>query len=245
MISATTDFPMFVLYIVVAWNLFWLNCHFLLNFVFNRFKGAYIDREKQTISFTWRVKGNPEKNEFGHATFLLTDIEAFYSKQIKNQQGGSSYTLCLAHKDHYTYSGAFLQINIRDNPHNPNHCQHKWELIQRFADNTLPLPDMPELEAFRHLDPLTVAYDKKHNRPEYHWRKMHVKHQRAIEEALEEMVHNFSFESAIHDPTCAKKELEKPWLIWPIEQKYFDDELAVPLWRKRAGVVFRQLTIGI
>ncbi|MBU2893422.1 hypothetical protein KO495_08775 [Colwellia sp. D2M02] len=216
-----------------------------MHFIFNRFKGAYIDREKQTISFTWRVKGNPEKNEFGHATFPLTDIEAFYSKQIKNQQGGSSYTLCLAHKDHYTYSGAFLQTNVRDNPHNPNHCQHKWELIQRFADNTLPLPDMPELEAFRHLDPLTVAYDKKHNRPEYHWRKMHVKHQRAIEEALEEMVHNFPFESAIHDPTCAKKELETPWLSWPIEQKYFDDELAVPLWRKRAGVVFRQLTIGI
>jgi len=236
---------MFFLYIVVAWNLFWLNFNFLLNFVFNRFKGAYVDREKQTISFTWRVKGNPEKNEFGHATFPLTDIEAFYTKQVTSQQGGSSYTLCLAHKDHYTYSGAFLQCSVKQNPHSAGFCYMEWELIQRFADNTLPLPDMPTLEKFRHLDPLTVAYDKKHNRPEFHWRKMHVEHQMAIEEALEEMAHNFSFDSALHDPTCANKELDTPWLSWPIEQKYFDDELAIPLWRRRAKLIFCHLTMGV
>ncbi|MBU2893425.1 hypothetical protein KO495_08790 [Colwellia sp. D2M02] len=55
------DFPWWLLAATIGWNLFWLNLNFVLNLVFSKFKGAYIDREKQTISFTWHVSGNPEK----------------------------------------------------------------------------------------------------------------------------------------------------------------------------------------
>ncbi len=240
------ELPWLLLYVVLAWNIFWLNSRFLLNFIFRRFKGAYIDRKHQTISFTWRVKGNPAKNEFGHATFPLADIEAFYSKQVQNQQGRSVYVLCLAHKDHHIYDGAFLQTSVRDNPHNPNQCQLKWELIQRFADNSLPLPDMPDLEKFRHLDPVTAAYDKKHNRPEFHWRHMHIDQKIAIEDEVEQQAHNFCFNRAFDNPKrYGQQELEKPWLTWPIEQQYFADELAVPLWRRRAVTVLKQLTLSL
>ncbi len=135
---------------------------------------------------------------------------------------------------------------MRDNARDPSFCYLEWELIQRFADNTLPLPDMPSLEKYRQLDPITAAYDKKHNRPEFHWRHMHAKHQRAIEEAVEEQAYDFPFESAINNPERhAKKELELPWLSWPIEQEYFADEVAVPLWKRRAKRIFSHLTIGI
>lgn len=243
--SEGIDPPWLLLCIVIAWNLFWLNVSFVTYFIFSKFKGAYIDRQKQTMSFTWKVKGNPEKNEFGHATFPLSDIEAFYSLQTKNQQGGSTHALCLAHKDHDTYGGAFLQSYVNDNPNNPNFCQLEWELIQRFADNTLPLPDMPDLEKYRQLDPATVEYDKKHKRPEFHWRIMHEDQQYEIQKQTEEQAYSFPFNSALNKPKrYANKELVTPWLTWPIEQQYFADELAVPLWKKRAKLIFSHLTIG-
>lgn len=242
-VDAEINFPWFILYGVIIWNVSWLNARFLLNFIFKKFKGAYIDRKHQTISFTWKVKGDPKKNKFGHATFPLSDIEAFYSLQIKNDKGGSTHALCLAHKDHSTYSGAFLQCSVKDNPHSAGFCHMAWELIQRFADNTLPLPDMPNLEKFRALDPVTVAYDKKHNRPEHHWRKMHIDQQIDIEQKIEEEAHNFPFPP--YGSSSGQKELTTPWLTWPIEQQYFDDEAAVPAWKKRAKVIFGQLTIGM
>ncbi|GAA0820433.1 hypothetical protein GCM10009111_25870 [Colwellia asteriadis] len=246
MYSVDADYPWWFLVATLSWNFFFLNMFFVFNLIFSRYKGAYIDREKQTISFTWRVKGKPQKNEFGHATFPLSDMEAFYSMQLKNQYGGSTHALCIAHKDHATYSGAFLQTSVKDNPHNPNFCRMEWELIQRFADNSLPLPDMPDLEAYRHLDPVTVKYDQQHSRPERYWRDMHIKQQRAIERELEEKVYTFPFSSALSNPKhYAQKELEKPWLTWSIEQKYFQEDAEVPIWRKRANVIFSQLTIGL
>ncbi len=83
--SGFDEFPLLFFYFVLAWNFFWLNIRFILVFIFSRYKGAYIDRQKQTISFTWKVKGQPQKNDFGHATFPLADIEAFYSIQTKNE----------------------------------------------------------------------------------------------------------------------------------------------------------------
>ncbi|SHN57613.1 hypothetical protein [Desulfovibrio litoralis] len=45
-----------------------------------------------------------------------------------------------------------------------------WQFLQRFMDVSQPLPDIPYLESFRHLDPTTVEHDKTTNRPERYWR---------------------------------------------------------------------------
>jgi len=243
---ADTDFPWWVLWVTLGWNLGWLNFRFLVFFIYRKHQGAYVDRKHQTLSFTWKVKGNPPINELGHATFPLSDIEAFYSLQAKNQYGALSHELCIAHKDHDTYGGAFLQTGVANNPSNPNYCYMDWELIQRFADNTLPLPDLPDIEAYRHLDPLTIEYDKKRNRPEYYWRKMHKRQQTDIKTELLKEADDFPFLSANDNPKRhGQKEIEKPWLKWPISQKYFDEEAAKPLWKTRAKLIFVQLTIGI
>ena len=39
-------------------------------------------------------------------------------------------------------------------------------------DTSKPLPDVPSMEPFRHKDPVTAAYDQKHNRPPRYWRDM-------------------------------------------------------------------------
>jgi len=46
----------------------------------------------------------------------------------------------------------------------------EWEFLQHYMDISMPLPDIPELEPYRHLDPTTAEYGKQHNRPPHYWR---------------------------------------------------------------------------
>lgn len=46
----------------------------------------------------------------------------------------------------------------------------EWEFLQQYMDISMPLPDVPSLEPYRHLDPTTAAYDKQHSRPPHYWR---------------------------------------------------------------------------
>ncbi|RUR56589.1 hypothetical protein [Vreelandella populi] len=51
-----------------------------------------------------------------------------------------------------------------------------WDMLQRYMDVSQPLPDVPELEPFRHLDPTTKAYDEadKRGRPATYWRDLYA-----------------------------------------------------------------------
>ncbi|PSW05091.1 hypothetical protein C9I89_09870 [Photobacterium lipolyticum] len=59
--------------------------------------------------------------------------------------------------------------NIRD-------AHAAWDMLLRFMDIEEPLPDIPELEPFRHLDPTTVEYDKagKRGRPDNYWHDLYA-----------------------------------------------------------------------
>ncbi|MDR5860466.1 hypothetical protein FZZ93_18050 [Halomonas eurihalina] len=52
-----------------------------------------------------------------------------------------------------------------------------WDMLSRFMDVSQPLPDIPRLEPFRHLDPTTRAYDEagKRGRPATYWRDLYAK----------------------------------------------------------------------
>ena len=56
-----------------------------------------------------------------------------------------------------------------------------WNYILNFMDVTRPLPDIPEHEPTRHLDPVTKAYDEKTGRDPYYWRKKDVKEVREMQ----------------------------------------------------------------
>ncbi|MCS2608578.1 hypothetical protein [Halomonas dongshanensis] len=51
-----------------------------------------------------------------------------------------------------------------------------WDMLQRYMDVSQPLPDVPQLEPFRHLDPTTKAYDEagKRGRPATYWRDLYA-----------------------------------------------------------------------
>ena len=52
-----------------------------------------------------------------------------------------------------------------------------WDMLSRFMDVSQPLPDIPRLEPFRHLDPTTRAYDEagKRGRPATYWRDLYAR----------------------------------------------------------------------
>lgn len=56
-----------------------------------------------------------------------------------------------------------------------------WNYLLQFMDVTQPIPDLPMQEQTRHLDPTTLAYDKKTNRDPYYWRKMDREQMKALE----------------------------------------------------------------
>ncbi|GAA0560368.1 hypothetical protein ACFQH5_08650 [Halomonas salifodinae] len=52
-----------------------------------------------------------------------------------------------------------------------------WDMLSRYMDVSQPLPDIPRLEPFRHLDPTTRAYDEagKRGRPATYWRDLYAR----------------------------------------------------------------------
>ncbi|MGO2391693.1 MAG: hypothetical protein ACTH69_06350 [Halomonas sp.] len=61
-----------------------------------------------------------------------------------------------------------------------------WDMLGRYMDVSQPLPDIPRLEPFRHLDPATKAFDEagKRGRPATYWRDLYAK---ASEQELKQL----------------------------------------------------------
>ncbi|AQU81421.1 MULTISPECIES: hypothetical protein [unclassified Halomonas] len=73
-----------------------------------------------------------------------------------------------------------------------------WDMLQRYMDVSQPLPDVPELEPFRHLDPTTKAYDEagKRGRPATYWRDLYANSSEEELKALRE-AHRAEVDSTI------------------------------------------------
>lgn len=82
---------------------------------------------------------------------------------------GWSYTLYLGHR--FSPQGTILTQQRTDR----FVVNADWEYFQQYMDISLPLPDTPAVETYRHLDPTTAAYDKEHNRPPRYWRDFDLK----------------------------------------------------------------------
>jgi hypothetical protein len=134
--------------------------------------------------FTWFLKRNPDfivkdlgcgffrptgmvkfrtwREETFEAPFIEFDPYISYHVQPK---GSVSYKLQLRHR----YSGwqtAVAEVNSTQKVELYAH----WDELQRYMDVTQPLPDIPALEPYRHLDPATADYDaagKRERRADY------------------------------------------------------------------------------
>ena len=135
--------------------------------------------------FTWFLEGNPDfiikdlgcgffrpagmvkfrtwREETFEAPFIEFDPYISYHVQPK---GPVSYKLQLRHR----YSGWQTAVAEVHSTQKVELYAH-WDELQRYMDVSQPLPDIPALETYRHLDPTTAEYDAagKRERADDYW----------------------------------------------------------------------------
>lgn len=111
-------------------------------------------------------------------TFPFYEFDPYLEMTV-GAQGSQFHSLKLIHRyphrspDPYTKHPLELYI-----PADGNITQHyaAWDMLQRYMDVSQPLPDIPQVEPFRHLDPTTQAYDEagKRGRHVTYWRDLYA-----------------------------------------------------------------------
>ncbi|WP_256679248.1 hypothetical protein [Pseudomonas sp. AOB-7] len=84
--------------------------------------------------------------------------------------GNSGFAIWLHHR--YTSVEVFLGGKIQSLGMNLEEALAFWDTLQRYMDVTQPLPELPILEQFRHLDPTTAEHDRQSKCDPRRWRDM-------------------------------------------------------------------------
>jgi len=118
---------------------------------------------------TGMVKFRTWREETFEAPFIEFDPYISYHVQPK---GPVSYKLQLRHR----YSGWQTAVAEVHSTQKVELYAH-WDELQRYMDVSQPLPDIPALELYRHLDPTTAEYDAagKRQRPADYWATLDLK----------------------------------------------------------------------
>ena len=146
-------------------------------------KGPVWEMNRQTgmVTIFARKKGQFRKYGIeGNFTAPFYEFDAAIHT-IPDHQGMPWNMLNLLHR--YTPVGIDFSV-IMGKQRLVEPCMAMWDFWQRYMDISQPLPDIPLLEQYRHLDPTTAEYDRRTARPPRFWRDMDEK---TFEEKLREM----------------------------------------------------------
>jgi len=118
---------------------------------------------------TGMVKFRTWREETFEAPFI--EFDPYISFHV-NPKGPVSYKLLLRHR----YTGWQTTVAQVADVHKVELYAH-WDELQRYMDVSQPLPDVPALEKYRHLDPTTAEYDAagKRGRPADYWATLDLK----------------------------------------------------------------------
>jgi len=100
-------------------------------------------------------------------TAPFEEFDAYVERVI--QHGGIFYRLMFVHR----YTGKqFSQTSLSRIEPTKEEVMALWDMLQRYMDVSQPLPDVPRLEPFRHLDPVTAEHDLRTGRNPRFWRDL-------------------------------------------------------------------------
>ena len=100
-------------------------------------------------------------------TAPFVEFDAYVERVI--QHGGIFYRLIFVHR--YT-AKQFIQTSMGRIEPTKEEVMALWDMLQRYMDVSQPLPDMPRLEPFRYLDPVTAEHDQRTGRDPRFWRDL-------------------------------------------------------------------------
>jgi hypothetical protein len=228
------DFPFLFVLATLIWNLVWMNLLHVFNYYApNRY--AYFDRQSQKVAYIKTIKNAEEVDDHGNPCFEWADIVVFFNHCTSSDAGASSYFPFIQHIDLKRYPETKLSVVVTDCSRSQVYCYLFWERLVRFMDLSKPLPDIPEFEAYRHLDKITATFDKKNNRPKRYWQDMSWQQQLEIDKELRYQAFDFDFNG---EP---QQEITRPWEKWPIKPG-LKETLTTKYKMKR---LFIQLTCGV
>ena len=118
------------------------------------------NRQTGMVSFAQGKKKPPFEAPF-------IEFDGYLERVI--QRGGIFYRLIFVHR----YTGKSFHNTSFSSFLSHTHDVHaEWDMLQRYMDVTQPLPDIPRLEPFRHLDPTTAEHDRRTGRDPRYWRDL-------------------------------------------------------------------------
>ena len=120
---------------------------------------SYFSRETGQVSFAM-PGGKKLTAPFG-------EFDAYVERVI--EAGGIFYRLMFVHR--YT-AKQFSQTSLSRVEPTKEEVMALWDMLQRYMDTSQPLPDVPRLEPFRHLDPVTAEHDRRTDRNPRFWRDL-------------------------------------------------------------------------
>ena len=120
---------------------------------------SFFSRETGEVSFA--LPGGKK------LTAPFEEFDAYVERVI--QHGGIFYRLMFVHR----YTGKqFSQTSLSRVEPTKEEVMALWDMLQRYMDVSQPLPDVPRLEPFRHLDPVTAVHDQRTGRNPRFWRDL-------------------------------------------------------------------------
>lgn len=130
-----------------------------------RFDKVLEDGCSEFNRLTGQVRFAMGRKRFFQAPFV--EFDAYVERVI--QHGGIFYRLMFVHR--YTQK-TFNQTWLSGIEATKGEVLALWDMLQRYMDVTEPLPDVPRLEPFRHLDPVTRQRDLETGRNPRYWRDL-------------------------------------------------------------------------
>ncbi len=112
--------------------------------------------------------------------FPFYEFDAFI-EMAADMKGNQRHSLKVRHRypqfSKDKHSGLPLEFTFPTDTGSIAERYAMWDMLGRYMDVSQPLPDIPRLEPFRHLDPTTKAFDEagKRGRPATYWRDLYAK----------------------------------------------------------------------
>jgi hypothetical protein len=116
--------------------------------------------------FDYKNNGEYKKNgTIGELTAPFYEFDAYIATS-PDSQGMPMNVLYLAHR----YRNIMINFGALQcpGPEVQPACA-LWDFIQNYMDVSRPLPDLPQYEEYRHLDPTTAEYDRRTGRDPRFW----------------------------------------------------------------------------
>lgn len=141
----------------------------LSDFAFTHFKGFFFAKSLgPQYEFNRRtgIVTLYDKETKQASSYPFYEFDAYLNSFV-SRQGIMQYQLYIVHR--YSPKKMMSMYPLQGPSYNIEPHGAVWDFLQNYMDITKPLPDIPELEEYRALDPVTVQYDQQTNRPADYW----------------------------------------------------------------------------